>query len=269
MTRVLRRPMFRLGGNTDQGIMSGVAPRQGFANSGLAEDAKRRKELMMGLAGQSQDRSLSNLLIDFGLNVASAEPTGSIFSTAAGAAKEPFQRYQTSQAKRSAYDQEIGLAAATSAMDYQDKLAIAKAKAAGELGTNLQKDYSPQRAYETAVKDRVESRSKLNTWQKPDIYQAYPEATAEHDVLVLRNLRTTDNDIGKEIGANRLGYVPFDQKTGEFDYSKMIAGAYYYDPRVRAFVQRVPDDPDTPEDESGYFQYDKFTFQKSKISGNK
>ena len=44
---------------------------------------------------------------------------------------------------------------------------------------------------------------------------------------------------------------------------------YYYDPRVRAFVQRVPDDPDTPENESGYFQYDKFTFQKSKISGNK
>ena len=155
MTRVLRRPMFRLGGNTDQGIMSGVAPRQGFANSGLAKDAKRRKELMMGLAGQSPDRSLSNLLIDFGLNVASAEPTGSIFSTAASAAKEPFQRYQTSQAKRSAYDQQLGLSAAQSAMDYQDKLAIAKAKAAGELGTNLQKDYSPQRAYETAVKDRV------------------------------------------------------------------------------------------------------------------
>ena len=201
--------------------------------------------------------------------MASAEPRGSIFATAAGAAKEPFQRYQTSQAKRSAYDQQLGLSAAQSAMDYQDKLAIAKAKAAGELGTNLQKDYSPQRAYETAVKDRVESRSKLNTWQKPDIYQAYPEATAEHDVLVLRNLRTTDNEIGKEIGANRLGYVPFNQKSGEFDYSKMIAGAYYYDPRVRAFVQRVPDDPDTPEDESGYFQYDKFTFQKSKISGTK
>ena len=30
MARVLRRPMFRMGGNTDQGIMSGVAPRQGY-----------------------------------------------------------------------------------------------------------------------------------------------------------------------------------------------------------------------------------------------
>ena len=35
MARVLRRPMFRLGGNTDQGIMSGVAPRQGYEHGGI------------------------------------------------------------------------------------------------------------------------------------------------------------------------------------------------------------------------------------------
>ena len=55
MTRVLRRPMFRMGGNTDQGIMSGVVPRQGYKNSGLAEDAAERKKLLMGLAGQRPD----------------------------------------------------------------------------------------------------------------------------------------------------------------------------------------------------------------------
>ena len=37
MTRVLRRPMFRMGGNTDQGIMSGVAPRQGYVDARLVE----------------------------------------------------------------------------------------------------------------------------------------------------------------------------------------------------------------------------------------
>ncbi len=37
MTRVLRRPMFRLGGNTDQGIMSGVVPRQGYVDARLVE----------------------------------------------------------------------------------------------------------------------------------------------------------------------------------------------------------------------------------------
>ena len=127
--------MFRMGGNTDQGIMSGVAPRQGYANSGLAEDAAERKKLLMGLAGQSPDTSMANLLIDFGLNVASAPPTGSIFSTAAGAAKEPFQRYQTSKAKRSAYDQQVGLAAAESAIAHRDKMKelALKGKTSGAL----------------------------------------------------------------------------------------------------------------------------------------
>ena len=43
MTRVLRRPMFRLGGNTAQGIMSGVVPRQGYQNGDMDQDAQRRK----------------------------------------------------------------------------------------------------------------------------------------------------------------------------------------------------------------------------------
>ena len=78
MTRVLKRPMFRLGGNTDQGIMSGVVPRQGFAESGMAQDYEEKLKMLQGVA-MPPDRSLSNMLIDLGLNVASAEPRGSIF----------------------------------------------------------------------------------------------------------------------------------------------------------------------------------------------
>ena len=135
MTRVLRRPMFRLGGNTDQGIMSGVVPRQGYSNGNLAEDAAERKKLLMGLAGQAPDRSMSNMLIDFGLNIASATPKGSIFATAAESAKDPFQRYQTSKAKRSAYDQQVGLAAAESAIAHRDKMKelALKGKTSGAL----------------------------------------------------------------------------------------------------------------------------------------
>ena len=123
MTRVLKRPMFRLGGNTDQGIMSGVVPRQGYSNGELVKKAQEDAALMRKLVGQARpDTSMANLLIDFGLNVASAPPTGSIFSTAAGAAKEPFQRYQTAKAQRSAFDQQIGLSAAQSAIAHRDKM---------------------------------------------------------------------------------------------------------------------------------------------------
>ena len=91
--------MFRLGGYADQGIMSGVVPRQGYSTGKLAEDAAERKKLLMGLAGQAPDRSMSNMLIDFGLNIASATPNGSIFATAAESAKGPFVKYTASKAE--------------------------------------------------------------------------------------------------------------------------------------------------------------------------
>ena len=67
MTRILRRPMFRMGGNTDQGIMSGVVPRQGYSTGKTVEDYKR---ILGEAAGRRPDTSMANLLIDFGLNVA-------------------------------------------------------------------------------------------------------------------------------------------------------------------------------------------------------
>ena len=65
MTRVLKRPMFRLGGNTDQGIMSGVAPRQGLAESGMAGDYEenyRKKRALLEKVSMPPDRSLSNFM---------------------------------------------------------------------------------------------------------------------------------------------------------------------------------------------------------------
>ena len=121
MTRVLRRPMFRLGGNTDQGIMSGVVPRQGYGTGEMVEDYEEKLKMLKGVA-MPPDRSLSNFMIDLGLNVASATPTGSIFSTTAGAAKEPFQRYKTAQAQRAAMGTKLGLSAAESAMAHSDKM---------------------------------------------------------------------------------------------------------------------------------------------------
>ena len=103
MTRVLRRPMFRMGGNTDQGIMSGVAPRQGYNIGGVSdEEMQRIQKVAKQYAYRPRGVPPADALIEFGLNVASAEPRGSIFATAADAAKEPFQRYATSKAESEA-----------------------------------------------------------------------------------------------------------------------------------------------------------------------
>ena len=107
--RVLRRPMFRIGGSAGEGITSGLVPRQGYNLGKLAEQKisnvfsgdmtfGEADKLSKLLAYKPRGVTPADALIEFGLNVASAPPTGSIFSTAAGAAKEPFQRYAQSKA---------------------------------------------------------------------------------------------------------------------------------------------------------------------------
>tara|TARA_Y100000004_G_scaffold100947_1_gene113152 strand:+ start:81 stop:914 length:834 start_codon:yes stop_codon:yes gene_type:complete len=87
-SRILKRPMFRMGGSTDNvGIMDGM--RQRYAES----DPKgvQPKRSVLATPG------LSPFLIDFGLNLLSATPRGNIFATAASAAQDPFRRFQERQ----------------------------------------------------------------------------------------------------------------------------------------------------------------------------
>ena len=99
MTRVLRRPMFRMGGNTDQGIMSGVVPRQGYKMPGLVEQLPELQKIAEQYAYKPRSYTPAQGLIDFGLNVASAPGGGSIFATAAESAKKPFEKYTTGKAE--------------------------------------------------------------------------------------------------------------------------------------------------------------------------
>ena len=108
--------MFRIGGPANEGITSGLAPRQGYVN-GLSEELRQKKirDVLSGdtTLGEAQDLSRSlayqprgvtpaDALIEFGLDIASRPPEGSIFSTAAASAKEPFQRYSKSKAESDA-----------------------------------------------------------------------------------------------------------------------------------------------------------------------
>ena len=132
--RILNRPMFRIGGSTNTGITSGLE-RPGYAESGLAKSAEERRKVLSELAGQRPDTSLSQFMIDFGLDIASRPPQGSIFSTAAASAKEPFQSYKASKAARGAYDQQVGLSAAESAIAHRDRMKelALKGKTSGAL----------------------------------------------------------------------------------------------------------------------------------------
>jgi len=110
MNRVLRRPMFRTGGSAE-GITSGLAPRQGYAHKPghvTPNDPQKLSSIrdmtipeLYKKAGeysyQPKRPGLSEFLINFGLDIASRPPSGSIFSTAAASAKDPYARMQAAK----------------------------------------------------------------------------------------------------------------------------------------------------------------------------
>ena len=104
MNRVLRRPMFRIGGSAGTGITSGL-DRKGYKDGTDEYDrALKTTERFMtdidkfrGEKDSFSPGGLPAFLTQFGLNLLSTSPQGNIFQTAAIAAKEPFQTFQAAQ----------------------------------------------------------------------------------------------------------------------------------------------------------------------------
>jgi len=132
--------MFRTGGSAE-GLTSGLAPRQGYFKGSTVNPFERtgnlpggaynrnlnvntplpgstpnesmsmmdklqfQKSMIENLAPRTprKDTSMRDFLINFGLDIASRPPSGSIFSTAAAAAKEPFGKFQQAKQIEEAY----------------------------------------------------------------------------------------------------------------------------------------------------------------------
>ena len=105
MNRILRRPMFRMGGAAE-GITSGLdQPRKQYFQGtdpydralSTTERAMKDLERFKGEKQPMMPGGLPNFLTSFGLNLLATPPSGNIFQTAAMAAKDPFETYQAAQ----------------------------------------------------------------------------------------------------------------------------------------------------------------------------
>ena len=75
--RVLRRPMFRSGGSSGEGITSGLAPRQGYNTAGQVNKLDdlagltipQMREVAQGMAYRPRGSTPADALIEFGLNL--------------------------------------------------------------------------------------------------------------------------------------------------------------------------------------------------------
>ena len=143
--RILKRPMFRLGGSAEnEGIMNGMRKRyeQGTKPEDI-DSTYQEGDFNVNPTNQTTQRTnekpsfrdilvnspnLSPFLTEFGLNLLSQSPTGNIFQTAATAAKEPFQRLQ---AKRSLGEQR----------DFERELTERKLDVQKEIAAGKNKEY--------------------------------------------------------------------------------------------------------------------------------
>ena len=123
MNRILKRPMFRIGGSAGTGITSGL-DRPGYQDPLPAPVGSRRERLLRAIGEQPSNRNLSQFLTTFGLNLLSQSPTGNIFQTAATAAKQPTEQLFAGLDAERNLQRQVSLAAEEAEMAQEDAIAL-------------------------------------------------------------------------------------------------------------------------------------------------
>jgi len=179
-SRILKRPMFRMGGSTE-GILSGLdtpkleASRTGYQEGDLVSDVREmfpkfqelRRELIDKERGRGAPGSVSNFLTGFGLNLLSQPGGSNIFQTAAKAAQTPYQQFV------SARQREQDLETARDEALFGDTLDAARrireAKIEGEGGKDKLNVEVEQEIVGDLQEKQKELRDKLKELEKPQI----------------------------------------------------------------------------------------------------
>ena len=174
MNRVLRRPMFKMGGSAGTGITSGLdKPRQNYQDAGSVNPLSQYPtdffpqlgtreikqdtpnvtmdtsafspgaELLKAFENRNTRPDLSRFLIDFGLDFASRSPTGKglsgLISTAAASAKEPAKTMFERKEADDAFRRKLKLAATQMDIDKKLKEEFAEKKFGRDLALALAK----------------------------------------------------------------------------------------------------------------------------------
>ena len=152
MSRILKRPMFRSGGSSNEGIMHGLVNRQGYANGTEAE--KYRDEYMKMLAEVQPAKPKFNMG-EMGLNLISGEYAGDgLLQNIAGSARDPYTAFTKADDARGGLDYQKKMTATTMGIKRAEAEELARRKAAG---SGIQKDYSTDRKYFELVKEYTQA----------------------------------------------------------------------------------------------------------------
>ena len=251
MSRILKRPMFRTGGTPNEGIMHGLVNRKGYDNGSKAEEYADEYYSMLSKYKPPAARFPMGQI---GLNLVSGKFAGDgLLANIAGSARGPYEQFVKADDATRGIDYQTKMTAAKMGISRAEAEAVARAKAAG---SDMQKDYSTDRKYFQLLEKYSEAPK--DRYSKT-ITNLYPHGMAEF------GSRIQDNAYKSKEGAafmqNLDGVVPHEIKGGQaqWQYNKMSAGAMYFHPEYKAFVQREPRTEDAPEQ---LVVYDPYTFKE-------
>ena len=164
MSTILRRPMFRRGGQAG-GITTGLG-RQGYSNAGTVQKYQDFRNILDTISPRGTG-DFNDFLMNVGLNLVSNPPSGNILQTLATETKGPFQQFQRAKAQESAGrrdlvanflktlsdDERIAL---EEQIDYLvEEFNISREEALNRLKPTFRKDQSPEETKREQLETQV------------------------------------------------------------------------------------------------------------------
>ena len=221
MSRILKRPMFRIGGSANDGIMSMAAPRRNYEEGSpreqrITRSAEENVKLLEKLAGAgpSTYSDLGDLLISGGLNLMSGRGAGKgTLGAIAESYKEPYQAFSKARSAEDALKRQLRIAAGTQAMASDEARELAQMKYGAEMGKEQEQ-------------------------RKKELMQQYQLNYTEANTF--QNFLNQGDAIGKAIGlpvASAPLFLTFKKGKFEIPGAKNMPEGIYYDPRNNKYIK--------------------------------
>jgi len=184
MTRVLRRPMFRIGG-VAEGITSGLdqtqltASRPGYDSGNIVLDRTKAsfpeyQKALQDVRGERRSY-LPQFLMSMGLDLATRPKSGNIFQQVAASAKGPLDKWMETRAAREGVDDKLSAALFGDVMDIETRKYEAQKKVEAEAAGKTDKQF------DIGAPAKIDQLRKSSYQQKLDLENELAELKAITD----------------------------------------------------------------------------------------
>jgi len=264
MNRILKRPMFRIGGSTGTGITSGLDQSEGqMASADMDMKIKKLTEAFikykqqggtlsfeqfstiyaeekfnsggrvgLQVGGRLGPGTLPGFLTGLGINLASATPRGNIFATTAEAAKDPFEKFQTAQLRTGELKGERDfltkerIAGDEAAMERLKIKIASDEKIAGNKTNDALYNVMLEQYIEDDLPPQVAERAALFSTENADQLRSAVTGTRYGGVLTF-DVRDPNNQ--KQIRKTLNGKVVYDPFEDNYKYIVVRDGEVFFD----------------------------------------